>query len=126
MKTVGLVESHSGGRAKEQQRLKNKEKKLKRADEGSIKGKGYEAFKLRKEHLKLRNNEFKRKRNGGGKPPPSILQGGIVVDPMSIGKGIESCGRITAIALVMVGLGLGSAYCLWKLIRIKLRKIKRG
>lgn len=50
----------------------------------------------------------------------------IVVDPMSIGKGIESAGGgiIGAIALLMVGLGLGSAYCLWKAYQDKVKEDK--
>lgn len=49
-----------------------------------------------------------------------------VVDPMSIGKGIESAGGgiIGAIALLMVGLGLGIAYCLWKAYQDKVKEDK--
>ena len=54
----------------------------------------------------------------------SIARMVIVVDPMSIGKGIESAGGgiIGAIALLMVGLGLGSAYCLWKAYQDKVKE----
>jgi membrane protein involved in colicin uptake len=50
----------------------------------------------------------------------------IVVDPMSIGKGVESAGGgiIGAIALLMVGLGLGIAYCLWKAYQDKVKEDK--
>ena len=50
----------------------------------------------------------------------------IVVDPMSIGKGIESAGGgiIGAIALLMVGLGLGIAYSLWKAYQDKVKEDK--
>ena len=63
-----------------------------------------------------------------GRETPSfyIARVVIVVDPLSIGKGIESAGGgiIGAIALLMVGLGLGSAYCLWKAYQDKVKEDK--
>lgn len=55
-----------------------------------------------------------------------IAKAVIVVDPMSIGKGVESAGGgiIGAIALLMVGLGLGIAYCLWKAYQDKVKEDK--
>lgn len=55
-----------------------------------------------------------------------IAKAVIVVDLMSIGKGIESAGGgiIGAIALLMVGLGLGTAYSLWKAYQDKVKEDK--